>query len=166
MKHYYIYYAPYLRFNEEKNELERKHKALSKEMPAAHFAKVAIKEIGFTLFIVLLLSIVLYCGFSVDGHHEIAALLISCTIFIVPGALICFGRLCDYDYYIKDDDKELIEKFFLDETAELTIISIAEKIKADQWRESHPLEEKCRLAMTKNPNYVADLIRYVKDKNL
>lgn len=37
---------------------------------------------------------------------------------------------------------------------------------ADEWRERHPLEEKCRLAMSKNPNYVADLIRYVQgEKN-
>lgn len=36
-------------------------------------------------------------------------------------------------------------------------------LQAEIWREKHPLEEKCRLALTKNPNYVADLIRYIKD---
>lgn len=34
-------------------------------------------------------------------------------------------------------------------------------IHAKLWRIAHPLEEQCRLALTKNPNYVADLIRYV-----
>lgn len=37
---------------------------------------------------------------------------------------------------------------------------------AQAWREAHPFEEKCRLALTKNPNYVADLIRYIKEKDL
>lgn len=38
-----------------------------------------------------------------------------------------------------------------------------ENLKCEEWRKNHPLEEKCRLALTKNPNAVADLIEYVKN---
>lgn len=38
-----------------------------------------------------------------------------------------------------------------------------ENLKCEEWRKNHPLEEKCRLALTKNPNAVADLIKYVKN---
>jgi hypothetical protein len=59
----------------------------------------------------------------------------------------------------------LIDKYFPKLEEEFTTNSIVSMIKAKQWRATHPLEEKCRLAMTKNPNYVADLIKYVKENN-
>lgn len=62
-------------------------------------------------------------------------------------------------------ERFLIDKYFPKLEEEFTTNSIVATIQAAQWRATHPLEEKCRLAMTKNPNYVADLIRYVKEHN-
>ena len=62
-------------------------------------------------------------------------------------------------------ERFLIDKYFPKLEEEFTTNSIVAIIQATQWRATHPLEEKCRLAMTQNPNYVADLIRYVKENN-
>ena len=59
----------------------------------------------------------------------------------------------------------LIDKYFPKLEEEFMTNSIVAAIQATQWRAEHPLEEKCRLALTKNPNYVADLIKYVKENN-
>lgn len=61
-------------------------------------------------------------------------------------------------------EKFLINKYFPKLEEEFTVNTVVAMISAEQWRATHPLEEKCRLAMTKNPNYVADLIKYVKEK--
>lgn len=165
MKHYYLYSAHYLKFNEENNELEHKYKRLSKEMTKRQFAGVVIKEILITLLICSLLISGIFFGvlMDADNGYTIFVLCICCAIFILPGALICFGRLYDYDRYIEDCEEDLINKLFSEEIEELKLFSIEENIKATVWRFEHPLEEKCRLALTKNPNYVADLIKYVKE---
>lgn len=168
MKHYYIYYKHHLYFNEETNEVEHKDKRLSKEMSRWQFTKVVIKEVLITFLICSLLTAMFYFGCIInaaDSNYTIFVLCICGLIFYLPGALICFGRLWDYDYYIQDYEEVLINKLFSEEIKELDFLSAQEQLKAEQWRAEHPLEEKCRLAMTKNPNYVADLIKYVKGSN-
>jgi hypothetical protein len=59
------------------------------------------------------------------------------------------------------EENKLIEKYFPTFIEDLERHNLKQELKAEIWREEHPLEEKCRLAMMNNPNYVADLIREV-----
>lgn len=166
MKHDYVYDAHYLEFNEENNELEYQHKYLSKEMSKWQFAKVAIITILITFLICSFFVALLSFGIIENGGSVVLGIFISGLLFYTLGACICFGRLIDYDKYLDGDfDSDLIDKLFSQEIEELKALSILETLKAAQWRAAHPLEEKCRLALTKNPNYVADLIKYVKENN-
>lgn len=69
----------------------------------------------------------------------------------------------DYSYFLgyedMDRDPEL-EKTFADEINQNRIEKEEQEKLAEKWRKKHPLEEKVRLALTMNPNYVADLLRY------
>lgn len=163
MKHYYIYNGFYLKFNEESNEIEYKYKRLKKEMSKWQFAKVVIANVLVTLLVCSLLITLACLGFVEEGLPIIVPLILFGLLFGVCGVAICFGRLYDYDYYIRDYEEDLRDKLFSEEIKELELLSVKETIKAEQWRAAHPLEEKCRLALTKNPNYVADLIKYVKE---
>lgn len=165
MKHYYKYDQHYLHFNEETNELEHKNKRLFKEMTKWQFAKVVIANV-LVISLVCAMFITLVClGFVEEGVPIAFPLIFFGLFFGVSGAAICFCRLYDYNYYIQYYEEDLIDKLFSEEIKELELLSTQEQIKSEKWRASHPLEEKCRLAMTKNPNYVADLIRYVKEHN-
>ena len=163
MKHYYLYDAHYLEFNEENNEIEHKYKLLSHEMTKWQFAKVVIANVLVTLLVCSLLVTLVCLGLVEEGCLLAFPLIIFGLLFGVCGAAICFVRLYDYNYYIQDCEEYLIDKLFSEEIKELNWNNIQETLKAKKWRAAHPLEEKCRLAMTKNPNYVADLIKYVKE---
>lgn len=87
------------------------------------------------------------------------------------GILFCVFSVFSWVYIIIAENKydEWLEKAIGADEEEYnrTVIEPHNKEQqrlADEWRENHPLEEACRLAMLKNPNYVADLIRYVKEK--
>ena len=58
-----------------------------------------------------------------------------------------------------DRDPKL-QKMFADEINQNRIEKEEQEKLAEKWRKKHPLEEKVRLALTMNPNYVADLLRY------
>lgn len=165
MKHYYVYNAPYLKFNEKNNELEMKHEHLLKPMTKWQFAKKVILTVLIT-YLVCSIFVALACLSVYENSSNITvSLLIYGLFFYALGASFCLMKLLDYDYYIQDGEEDLINKLFSEEIEELTLISTQETIKAAKWRAEHPIEEKCRLAMTKNPNYVADLIKYVKENN-
>jgi len=163
MKHYYLYDAHYLYFNEETNEIEHKDKRLKKEMTKWQFAKKVITNVLVTLLVCSIFITLTCLGLVEEGVPIAFSLIIFGLFFGVSGAAICFVRLYDYDRYIENYEETLIDKLFSEEIKELDLLSIQEQLKAEKWRAQHPLEEKCRLAMTKNPNYVADLIRYVKE---
>ena len=86
------------------------------------------------------------------------------------GILLCIFAMLSWVYILIAEEKYFI---WLESTVESdanhyfqTVIephNNEQQSLADKWREQHPLEEKCRLAMSKNPNYVADLIRYVQE---
>jgi hypothetical protein len=87
------------------------------------------------------------------------------------GMLLCIFAMLSWIYIVIAEDKYFTWlELSVESDAEnyfQTIIEPHNKEQqrlADEWRENHPLEEKCRLAMSKNPNYVADLIRYVKER--
>lgn len=68
-------------------------------------------------------------------------------------------------HYNSSHKQYMINKYVPSLLIELELSDKQEEEKAMIWRAAHPLEEKCRLALTKNPNYVADLIKYVKENN-
>lgn len=106
------------------------------------------------------------------------AMILSFVAWIIP--LIIFKQewivtfiICSvpFSYFICGITDDAVEKY-CDKYTELERQSIKnaidlenekENLKCEEWRKNHPLEEKCRLALTKNPNAVADLIEYVKN---
>lgn len=69
-----------------------------------------------------------------------------------------------YSYYLGEQNgwfEDLrLKDIFAEEIENELINKIEQEKLASIWRKKHPLEEKVRLALTKNPNYVADLLRY------
>ena len=69
----------------------------------------------------------------------------------------------DYSYYLGEQDSVYETRLlliFAEELAQLHEEKLQQEALAEKWRKKHPLEEKIRLALTKNPNYIADLLRY------
>lgn len=108
------------------------------------------------------------------GILSIPLLITGCIMMelgIWWGAVFLFLPLASWIYVLVAEDKYFawLEKAAEEDKATYyeTVIkphNEEQQRLADEWRENHPLEEKCRLAMSKNPNYVADLIRYIKEK--
>lgn len=103
---------------------------------------------------VLIVAAASLCYFLLATWHLL--LLFAFIPYVI--VFICWE---DYreSYFIKKtaEQRALIEALIQQENE-------AEEAKAEEWRSAHPLEEKCRLALTKNPNYVADLIRYIQEQ--
>ena len=68
-----------------------------------------------------------------------------------------FYDLGEQDGYREDTRLTYI---FAEELAKLKEEKLEQEKLAEKWRKKHPLEEKIRLALTQNPNYIADLLRY------
>lgn len=143
-------------FNEETNALEE-------EMDFEQIEFETPPMYKFLIFLQIFLT-VLGTGGMLASIVCGAMFLEELLLLLVPSFLVIlitsgFGELRD------DWLKSYAEKYRLWAEKELywECKTAREIGHAEAWREAHPLEEKCRLAMTKNPNYVADLIRYVKE---
>lgn len=69
-----------------------------------------------------------------------------------------------YSHYLGEEDGYMCEHrltlIFAEELAQLQESKIKQEKLAAKWRKKHPLEEHVRLALSGNPNYIADLLRY------
>ena len=160
-------------FNEENNSLEEIYKYCKCKISWQDYLKN--KWIWLILSIFFMLTVVSLFIISLNFWHE------DITVVLGMGIIPIFYALC----YVFDKlgepfecidlwgicgrrplskhERFLIDKYFPNLEQEFTENSIVAMIQATKWRAEHPLEEKCRLAMTMNPNYVADLIKYVKE---
>lgn len=148
-------------FNEENNSLEETHKNCKCKISWEDYLKN--KWVWMTLSVLFMLTVTSLFIVSINfWHRDITIFLgmLGIPMFYVM-CYIC-NVLCDQFEYIEmwgicgrrelsKHEQFLIDKYFPKLEEELTTNSIAAKLKAAQWRAQHPLEEKCRLAMTKNP---------------
>ena len=162
-------------FNEENNSLEETYKDCKCEISWEDYLKN--KWIWLILSALFMLAVVSLFVISLNFWSEDATVCIGmCGIPMFGVLCYVLDILCDHfeciDMWgicerrtLSKHERFLIDKYFPKLEEEFTTNSIIATIQAAQWRAKHPLEEKCRLAMTKNPNYVADLIKYVKENN-
>ena len=124
-----------------------------------HFERLAL--LGY--FIVGLLIGCL--GFLGDWIFGLIFALSIGLVSLSAGLIIYFiyNYKCDYRYDLGEEngyfqDSKLIF-IFAEELADLREDKLNQELLAEKWRKKHPLEEKIRLALTQNPNYIADLLR-------
>lgn len=96
-------------------------------------------------------------GLSMVGICFMLALLGGIILYYLDNYKNPYHYDLGYQDYIEDTRLTYI---FAEELAQLKEQQIKQEELAKKWRKKHPLEEKIRLALTKNPNYIADLLRY------
>lgn len=144
-------------FDENANEITTEY---VQEKAYIHAPPAYVAMLVFAHFLLWVLGVGLTvvglaCTIAVDAWFAMA---IPTAIFIVIMGLFvlnCADKYLEnwcYDHNVWDIQYQIYFEH-----------NKAVDLQAEIWREKHPLEEKCRLALTKNPNYVADLIRYIKD---
>lgn len=162
-------------FNEENNSLEETYKHCKCAISWEDYLKN--KWVWLILSVLFMLAVTSLFVISINFWSHGATVFIG-MLGIPMFYVMCyiFNVLCDQFEYVdmwgicgrrelSKHERFLIDKYFPKLEEEFNTNSIIAVIKATQWRAQHSLEEKCRLAMTKNPNYVADLIKYVKENN-
>ena len=165
-KHYYTAYLKTWKWNSETNNIDMETKEFEKDFTNKELKKQLCEDkwaiLGYIL-ITTLIGCLRFLGTWVSG-----LIFMGCGAFL--GFLIgllnyllthYFGEF-RYDLGEEDgwmEDKEL--KFiFIEEIAQNQENKKLQEELASKWRKKHPLEEKIRLAMTGNPNYIADLLKY------
>lgn len=104
------------------------------------------------------ITIALIVGIALLGAFVDAQFYCAYLLFIVYFSTICFviigvEQYCDN--MVEDEYQQTREKY---QQYNYTILQ-----QRDKWREEHQLEEYCRKALEKNPNEVANLIKYIKN---
>lgn len=123
------------------------------------FLDICIWKDNGSIEALILVSSILFVGF----FCYLLSILLDSTYVIYLNNIDKYNT----NYYTGEEDKYekyIIEKYFGDLLSHLNEYERVEISRAEEWRKKHPLEEKCRLALTKNPNYVADLIRHINGK--
>ena len=130
------------------------HRTITKKLTK----RLAIFKSFLVLVTFLWLPLLIVAAFCCENNQTIIAL---CTG--LPG-LVCASCMLFWFKYT-----DMLEKFVEPEKQQLRAELAEEHLKltsqCEAWRKEHPLEEKVRLALTKNPNYVADLIRSLQGNN-
>lgn len=96
-------------------------------------------------------------GLSMVGICSVLALLGGIILYYLDNYKNPYHYDLGYQDYIEDTQLTYI---FAEELAQLKEQQVKQEELAKKWRKKHPLEEKIRLALLKNPNYIADLLRY------
>lgn len=146
------YSMSYLKFDENSNSMNYQYE----------FIELKDNSILYSITLLSLLVFILATG--------VTPIVLS-ILFTPYYAFLFFAvfPLLSIGYFIAEsiDDKHFykqshIIKEIANFRTNIEALAAIEEAKCKEWRDNHPLEEKVRLAMEKNPNYVADLIRYVK----
>ena len=165
-RHYYAADLKNWKWNPETNNIDEYYEEVEKDFTKKELNAV-LRESKLSIIGCTLLGMIVGClGFMGTW--------ISGLIFI--GVLGFIGLACGflqyyidhykspYRYYLGEQDGWMEDKnlqyIFLEEIAQRYENKLEQEKLAEKWRKKHPLEEKIRMAMTGNPNYVADLLRY------
>ena len=165
-RHYYVAGLKNWKWNPETNNIDEYTEEVEKDFTSKEL-KNSLKEDRWGIF-----------GYTILGASCGSIGFIGNWIFglsFVIGVAI-LGYFCGllqyyinhykspYRYYLGEQDGWMEDKnlqyIFLEEIAQRYENKLEQEKLAEKWRKKHPLEEKIRMAMTGNPNYVADLLRY------
>lgn len=165
-RHYYTAYLKTWNWNPETNNIDMETKEFEKDFTNKELKKQLCEDKWVILGYTLLTALIGCMGFL--GTWEFGLIFMGC------GALLGFliGLINYYaQHYFGVFKYDLGEEDGFMEDAKLKYIFIEEiaqnqdnkKLQEElalKWRKKHPLEEKIRLALTGNPNYIADLLKY------
>ena len=146
------YYFKELTFDEKENELKENLQCYCFIIPKSFAITLRWLVCWGIVILSCIAWIVPFVIFRLDWILSLAAA--SALIGIVLGTLTAdrVDKYCDeYTKFVRESLQNRID-----------FKNAIEEEKCKQWRKNHPLEEKCRLALTKNPNAMADLIRYIE----
>lgn len=123
----------------------------------------------------LTLSVIVTLFFSLIAtviSHSFLSFIIVFFISAIICSLVCYLyyynlKYKDHTFYIGSQDNFCTDfcsvnltEIFAYEISELEAERDMQLKIAEKWRKKHPLEEKIRLALTGNPNLIADLLKY------
>lgn len=147
-----IYSMSYLKFDENSNSMNYQYESIElKDNNPLYLVLTIVLPllILITGAIPIVLSVLFTPYYAFLLFVCLPLLFIYCNIF----------ELLEDNYFYKQPH---IVKEIADFKSKIEELAAIEENKCNKWREEHPFEEKVRLAMEKNPNYVADLIKYIK----
>lgn len=165
-KHYYTAYLKTWKWDPKTNNIDMESKEFSKEFTHKELKNQLFEDklaiLGYTL-VTALIGCLGFLGNWVSG-----------LIFVCCGAFLGFliGLLNyllihyfgEFRYDLGEEDGWMedakLKYIFLEEITQNQENKKLQEELAAKWRKNHPLEEKIRLALTGNPNYIAELLKY------
>ena len=151
----------------EENELKESHIEVEKDFTKKEL-KELLREDKQAIIGYFILGLILGC----IGFISKSWIFGLCSIGITSIVTTAIGLLQyyidhyagEYSYYLGSQgefgEEKRLTLIFAEEIAQLYEEKKQQEELAAKWRKRHPLEEKIRLALTMNPNYIADLLRY------
>ena len=165
-RHYYAADLKNWKWNSETNNIDEYIEEVEKDFTNKELNDV-LREGKILIIGYMLLGMIAGClGFIGTWISGLIFIGISGFIGLLCGFLQYYidHYKSPYRYYLGEQDGWMEDKtlqyIFLEEIAERYENKLAQEKLAEKWRKKHPLEEKIRLALTQNPNYIADLLRY------
>ena len=165
-RHYYTARIKNWKWNPETNHIDECYEDVEKDFSSQQL-KDTLSADKWAIFGYFILGLVVGCiGFMGTWISGLIFMGVSGFIGLVCGSLQYYldhykGQyrydLGEQDGFMEDSKLQYI---FLEEIAQRYESKLKQEKLAERWRKKHPLEEKVRMAMTGNPNYVAQLLLY------
>lgn len=146
------YHMSYLKFDEKSNSMNYQYESIELKDNSVLYL-ITFLSLLILIIVTGVIPIILSILFT-----PYCAFLFFAIFPLLPLYCFIFENIEDKHFYKQSH----IIKEIADFRTNIEALAAIEEAECKEWRDNHPLEEKVRLAMEKNPNYVADLIRYVK----
>lgn len=159
------------KFNPDTNNIDvirvEKTKSFTKDQIHNYIKSKMYPALTLSIIIALFFSLI-----STAISHSFLSFIIVFFISVIICSSMCYLyyyalKYKDHTFYIGSQDnfctdfcREDLNDIFADEISELEAERDVQLKIAEKWRRKHPLEEKIKLALTGNPNFIADLLRY------
>ena len=160
----------YKTFNPSINDFDKEVKYFRKEVDKKTEKKIKMWNIIQHICLWLLLPLfigTMFCGAMADAISAWFLIGFFCGLF-----LLCYCIFCAFDMENREDTiiEEFREENFEEEKAECEKYNAEQEQIALEWRQSHPFEEKIRMAKVRGSSVdIAEMIRhyeeYIKNKN-
>lgn len=165
-RHYWRASLKKWKWIQEENRIDESYIEVEKDFSnkelKEHLKKEKLAILGYTAVGALIGSTGFLGNWFLGLLFTVSVTLFSMLCSILTYYLYNYKSEYFYDLGEQDgwrEDKRLTY-IFAEELANLNDEKLKEEELARKWRKKHPLEEKIRLALTQNPNYIADLLRY------
>lgn len=157
------------KWNKSKNKIEASYIKVEKLWTESDIVKCKKDYVRAILVMAFILGCLGCIGFAFNWIVGLCSVLALIGISLLIG-FINYNHFIshDYTYDLGDEDKDFHEfrlnNIFAEEIERENKFRAKEEAKAKRWRNKHPLEELIRISLeSKNPNEIANLIRYCID---